>query len=96
MSEESKLPTDLPAKNSQGVRAEGGVRRIVIDRTKCIGARSCVAVAPGVFALDDDNLAYVVDAEAADEDTLMLAAQSCPVLAIALYDVAGKKLFPEV
>lgn len=71
------------------------IHRIVVDREKCIGAGSCVAAAPGVFALDQENLAYVVDPNAADEDTIMLATQSCPVLAIALYDEMGKNIFPE-
>jgi ferredoxin len=89
------LPTDLPANISQKIRAGGRIRRIVVDRIKCIGANSCVAVAPGVFQLDDENLAYVVDPDSTDEDTIMLAAQSCPVLAVLLYDDQGKKIFPE-
>jgi ferredoxin len=89
------LPTDLPANISQKIRAGGRIRRIVVDRVKCIGANSCVAVAPGVFQLDDENLAYVVDPDSTDEDTIMLAAQSCPVLAVLLYDDQGKKIFPE-
>jgi ferredoxin len=89
------LPTDLPENISQKIRAGGRIRRIVVDRIKCIGANSCVAVAPGVFQLDDENLAYVVDPDSTDEDTIMLAAQSCPVLAVLLYDDQGKKIFPE-
>jgi ferredoxin len=73
----------------------GTLRRIVVDRTKCIGARSCVAVAPGVFQMDDQNLAYLVDPDSEDEDTIMLAAQSCPVLAVIIYDDQGKQIFPE-
>ena len=92
---EPAVSTDLPEKNSQGIRKSGPFRRIVIDRVKCIGARSCVAVAPGVFEMDGENLAYVGDPENADEDTIMLAAQSCPVLAILLYDENGKRIFPE-
>ncbi len=92
---EITLPTDLPANISQKIRAGGRIRRIVVDRIKCIGANSCVAVAPGVFQLDDENLAYVVDPDSTDEDTIMLAAQSCPVLAVLLYDDQGKKIFPE-
>lgn len=79
---------------SQKTRVGGRIRRIVIDRDKCIGAGSCVAAAPGVFALDGENLAYVADAAAADEDTILLAAQSCPVLAIALYAEDGREIFP--
>lgn len=73
----------------------GNIRRIVVDRVKCIGANSCVEVAPGVFQLDKDNLAYIVDPNSTDDDTILMSAQSCPVLAIILYDENGKIIFPE-
>ena len=86
---------NLPENISQKIRAGGKIRRIVVNRVKCIGANSCVAVAPGVFQLDAKNLAYVVDPNSTDDDTIMLAAQSCPVLAILLYDENDKLIFPE-
>jgi ferredoxin len=90
--DDSKKIPDLDEK----IRTKPGtLRRIVVDRTKCIGARSCVAVAPGVFQMDDQNLAYLVDPDSEDEDTIMLAAQSCPVLAVIIYDENGKQIFPE-
>lgn len=95
MSQEPKLPPNLPEDISQKIRAGGKIRRIVVDRKLCIGANSCVAVAPGVFQLDDQNLAYVVDPESADDDTILMSAQSCPVLAVLLFDEEGKKIFPE-
>ncbi|MBP9732332.1 MAG: ferredoxin [Candidatus Magasanikbacteria bacterium] len=76
------------------LRKGGKIRRIVVDRQACIGAQSCVVVAPGVFQMDDGNLAYVTDPDSTDEDTIMMAAQVCPVLAIYLYDEEGNKLFP--
>ncbi len=91
-----KLPENLPEQMSQGVRkTPGKIRRIVIDRQACIGAQSCVVVAPGLFQMDDQNLAYVVDPDSTDEDTILMSAQSCPVLAIHLFDQDGKKIFPE-
>ncbi len=95
MSDDVKVPEDLPENNSQAVRKIGKIRRIVIDRAACIGARSCVVVAPNAFQMDDQNLAYMVDPDGHDEETIKLAAQSCPVLAILLYDENGKKIFPE-
>ncbi|MFZ2804490.1 MAG: ferredoxin [Patescibacteria group bacterium] len=71
------------------------IAKIVVDRDLCIGAAPCVVVAPGVFQLDDENKAYIVDPKAADDETLLLAAQSCPVLAIILYDENGKQVYPE-
>ncbi|MBD3252083.1 ferredoxin [Candidatus Uhrbacteria bacterium] len=71
------------------------ITKIVVDRDLCIGAAPCVTIAPGVFQLDDENKAYVVDQDAADDDTILLAAQSCPVQAILLYDAEGNQLYPE-
>lgn len=93
--DETKLPPGLPENISQKIKAGGTIRRIVVDRVKCIGANSCVAVAPGVFQLDDENLAYVTDPNSTDDDTIRLAAESCPVLAVLLYDEADKQIFPE-
>ena len=82
---------------SVGERADDDVvHKIVVDRVSCIGARSCVVVAEKVFQMDDENLAYVTeDVNSTDIETIKLAAQSCPVLAIHLYNKTGKKIFPE-
>lgn len=76
---------------------ERKIKKIVVDRAGCIGARSCALVAPGAFQMDDENLAFVpADASAyEDDETVKLAAESCPVLAIHLYDKDNKKIFPE-
>lgn len=72
------------------------ISKIIVDRDLCIGAAPCVTVAPGVFQLDDENKAYVVDQNGADADTILLAAQACPVQAIILYDENGEQIYPEV
>lgn len=69
--------------------------KIEVDRNLCIGAASCVAVAPNVFELDNENKAVVKDLRGADDETILLAAKSCPVLAIKLYGKDGKQIFPE-
>lgn len=81
---------------SIGKKESGEIKKIVVDRSACIAARSCVLVAPGTFQMDDKDLAYVpADAtKYEDDETIMLAAQSCPVLAIHLYNKEGKKIFP--
>jgi len=71
------------------------IAKIYVDRELCIGAGSCVAIAPGVFQLDEENKAYVVNSEGADDETIFLAAQSCPTRAISLYDKDGNKIYPE-
>ncbi len=71
------------------------ISKIVVDRDACIGAAPCVTVAPGVFQLDDESKAYVVDPNGADAETILLAAQACPVQAIFLYDETGKQIYPD-
>ncbi len=71
------------------------IAKIVVDRDACIGAAPCVTVAPGVFQMDDENKAYIVDPKGADDETILLAAQACPVQAILLYDDEGKQIYPE-
>jgi ferredoxin len=72
------------------------ISKIVVDRDACIGAAPCVTVAPGVFQLDDENKAYIVDPNGADAETILLAAQACPVQAIFLYDENGNQIYPEI
>lgn len=90
------VPDDLPEDMSQGIRDTRKIRRIVIDRIKCIGAQSCTVLTPELLKMDDENLAYVNDPNANNtDDEIMMSAQSCPVLAVLLYDEEGNKLFPE-
>ena len=57
---------------------------IAIDREACMGSGNCSFWAPGVFDLDDDGIAYVVDQAANTEEKVILAAQGCPTHAIAI------------
>ena len=68
--------------------------RIEVKRDLCIGAASCLAVAPGVFELDSELKAVVKDANGADAHTILEAARACPTLAIYLYDDDNKQIFP--
>lgn len=82
---------------------------IKVDPNMCIGAAACVTVAPESFALNTENKAWVLDhgknpdgdkyertVEVTDEerDNLILAAESCPVLAVTILDETGAQLFP--
>ncbi len=58
--------------------------RIEIDRDVCIGSANCVRLARGVFALDDEEIASVVDASAAPPDAVRRAESSCPTGAISV------------
>jgi ferredoxin len=59
---------------------------IKIDREACMGSGNCSFWAPGVFDLDDDGIAVVLDPTAAPDDKIVLAAQGCPTQAIAVFD----------
>ena len=64
---------------------------IAIDREVCMGSGNCSFWAPGVFDLDDDGVAIVIDPDGASEDKIVLAAQGCPTQAISLVK-DGQKL----
>ena len=49
-----------------------------------MGSGNCSFWAPGVFDLDDEGVAVVIDAAAAPEEKIILAAQGCPTQAIRL------------
>jgi ferredoxin len=57
---------------------------VEIDRDLCMGSGNCVYEAPGVFDLDDDSIAFVVDPGAAPEDAVVAAAAKCPTHAITI------------
>lgn len=84
---------------------------IKVDPDLCIGAASCVTIEPATFQLNDENKAVVFDhgqepggrtyertIEVTDDEkeNIILAAQSCPTLAICIFDEAGVQLFPEL
>lgn len=70
------------------------IGKILVKRDVCIGAASCVVVAPEVFELDEENKAIVINPKGTDDETILLAAKSCPVQAIILYDEKGKQIYP--
>ncbi len=82
------------AKNPSGPRKIGKVT-VVVDRNLCIGAASCVAVAPKTFALDNEAKAiFLPTAEEDSFETLLDSAKSCPVAAIIITDETGKQIYP--
>lgn len=77
------------------VRSQRNGVTIDIDRELCYGFGDCVDSAPGLFELDEESKSVVVDPDAHDLDTLMLAAQDCPVDAIIVVGAeSGDQLFP--
>lgn len=66
---------------------------IRVIRELCISAATCVVYAPGTFDLDSDNIAIVKKGQWDKLEKIIAAAQSCPVLAIEVYE-NGKKIYP--
>ncbi|NIM05852.1 MAG: ferredoxin [Armatimonadetes bacterium] len=60
--------------------------KIMIDRDKCVGAGACVAIAPEVFQLDDDDKSVVIDPEGAPIEDAQEAADRCPAGAISVVE----------
>ena len=66
-----------------------------IDRNLCIGAATCVALAPQAWALDNEAKAIILDTSDQESDqSLLEAAKGCPVMAIFITDDTGKQIFP--
>ena len=68
--------------------------KVRVDRDLCIGVSNCVAIAPTVFKLDEENKAVVLDPSSVDDQTLLEAAESCPEQAIIIEDDEGHQLYP--
>ncbi len=58
------------------------MKKVVVDKEKCIGCGSCVAVAPKSFKLGDDGKAQVIQPFGDSEETVKQAVEICPVQAI--------------
>ena len=59
--------------------------KILIDKETCIGCGACVAVAPDLFDLDEDNKAEAKKIGELDDEELTKAkegVETCPVQAI--------------
>ena len=56
------------------------IKKIEVDRDLCIGAGTCVVVAPRTFDLDDELKVIVTKPKGNDEDTIIEAAKVFPSL----------------
>lgn len=85
----------LDDKNPSGPVTVGKLN-VTVDRNLCIGAATCIAVAPQTFILDDEAKAIILEsANQETPDTIIESAKACPVAAIIITDETGKRIFPE-
>lgn len=81
--------------NKQLTTSDGKTIKVTVDRDLCIGAATCVAVAPKMFALDSEAKAILLDTSAEESyQSTLDAAKSCPVAAIIIEDDQGNKVYP--
>jgi ferredoxin len=67
---------------------------ITVDYNKCVGNAMCEQYAPNVFGLNDERQSYVKDPEGDPEESVIEAAENCPVSAITVKDAdTGEVLF---
>ncbi|MFJ3949116.1 ferredoxin [Streptomyces libani] len=68
---------------------------VVVDRSVCIGSGMCVATAPDGFRLDTARQSHPVAPEADAAESVLAAAEGCPVEAITLtVSGSGEAVFP--
>ncbi len=86
----------IPQKtDSTAASSSKKIGKVEVDRDLCIGAESCVVVAPDAYYMDDENIAVVKEgALDVDFETLLESAQACPVAAVILYDEEGIQIYP--
>ena len=57
-----------------------------VERARCIGSKCCTHAAPGVFALDEDRIAVVIDPAGGSREQVLMAEAECPTGAISVLD----------
>jgi len=73
-----------------------GKLTVTIDPELCIGAATCLAIAPKAYALDADVKAIIIaSADSESPEAILDAAKGCPTSAITIIDSSGKQIFPK-
>ncbi|HRH40883.1 MAG TPA: ferredoxin [Pyrinomonadaceae bacterium] len=79
---------------------------VKVDHDACSGIGSCIETSPKFFRFDAENRAVVISNETgeaqssqtltvseAEADELLQAGESCPMIAISLYDENGSQIY---
>lgn len=89
---------DLPIKDPKKPSGPVKVRNLTvwIDRDLCIGAATCMAIAPKTFNLDSEAKAIILESIEEDSDeTIIESARACPTVAIIIEDEKGQRVYPK-
>ena len=89
---------------------EKKIKTIIVKKELCLGAACCIITAGSVFEFNSESKAFIkqkqnlknygpaerqnLEDQKVTDETLFLAAQSCPVKAIILLDKEGKQVYP--
>jgi ferredoxin len=65
------------------------MKKAKVDKSKCIGCGTCVALAGKSFKLGEDGKAQPIDPAGDEESTIQNAIDSCPVGAISWNEEAS-------
>ncbi|MBI1863156.1 ferredoxin [Candidatus Microgenomates bacterium] len=87
------MPAKKAARKNIDIVKKGDIE-VRIIRDLCIGAATCIVYAPSTFDLDEDNIAIAKNGEWDRLEKIIAAAQSCPVVAIEVFQ-KGKKVYPK-
>jgi ferredoxin len=69
--------------------------RVRVDHNVCVGNSMCETFAPNVFRLNDNRQAEAIDPAGDSLESILEAAENCPVSAITVEDAdTGEQLFP--
>lgn len=104
MNDDTQVNQPVAQAQSEVIVTDGGVSqvkqigkyKVEVLRDKCISAGSCEAIAPGVFKLDEEGIATVINQNGGTDEEKLLAAQSCPTNAIIVTDTTtGQQVWPK-
>jgi ferredoxin len=68
--------------------------KVRVDRLLCIGTDDCSKIASNTFELDHEAKAVVKKQNGDNDEKILEAAKTCPVLAIIVEDESGKQIYP--
>jgi ferredoxin len=73
-----------------------GNYEVKVVRDLCIGAATCLAMAPETFELDGESIAVIKEGSSDMPESILMAAQACPVKAIVITDTTtGEQVWPQ-